>query len=219
MDAETKAAFRKLAEGFKILHDGILGLIDEDEPEEEEVEEKPKRKRRGPPKRRRKPKAKPEPEEDDEGDDADEEDEPSSEADVIDKLPRVKLIPIARELGINTKAKTVGKLRALIKEAREGGGDEEEEAPKKRPRKKKKPRKRKRKPRVKLEVLQDSLSTVVENHYDDLEEAIEELGCGADCYNCPAPEEDSAEEQVKACLRSVGEALDLEFDDEVQSAL
>ncbi len=125
---------------------------------------------------------------------------PVGQTDNIDKLPRVKLVKIAKELGLDTKAKPVGRLRKMIEEARSGGG-------------------KKQSKKVALSVLQDTLNEVIEHNYDVLEEAIEELGCGADCYHCPAPEEDSAETQIKACLRSVAEALDITFDEEVTSSL
>ena len=98
--------------------------------------------------------------------------------------------------------------------------DEEEEAPKsRRGRKSSSGKAGAAAAKKHLKVLQDHLTGVIEDNFDELEEAIEELGCGGDCYKCPTPEEDTVLEQVAACTKSVSEALELSIPKGVKTAL
>jgi len=227
MDKDTAALFEKLVQGFRILADGIEGLL-EDDPADRGPPKKLEKKRpsatrggkpRGPLKnlpKRVKPKG---PAEDEETDDHEEEpeydipgndkgDDDDEEELSIDDMSRPKLIKMvkAKKLDIETKGRKLGELRADVKEALGG--------------KKKKP-KSKRKPGKKatLKVLKNTIAELVENHYDDLEESIDALGCEGNCPDCPAPEEDEVRDQVVACLKSVGEVLDLEYEAPVMAVL
>lgn len=179
---------------------------DEDEPEDDDDDEP------APKKPVKKPAKKPEPEDD--------EDEPEDEEEGdIDSMPRAALIHVAKKLGIETAGKQVDVLRKEITQARKKGNSKTtpKPAPKKKPTKtddddeddgavEAKPLTKKQ-----LRVLQDCIANLVENNYDELTDAIEELGCGGDCYNCPHPEEADVASQVRACLKSVTEGLELDL--------
>jgi len=199
---------------------------DEEDDEDADEEDEPKASKKKPVK---KPSKKDEDDEDEEEEDDEDSDDDEEEVDEddIENLPRVKLIPIAKKLGIDTTGKQVSDLRKAIGAARKKGNSKSN--PKKAPAKKSSKSsddddddgdgddaRPEALPKKHLRVLQDTLAELIEGHQDELEEAIKEMGCGGDCYNCPKPEEKTVQAQVIACLVSTAEHLEIDLPKEVQ---
>lgn len=64
------------------------------------------------------------------------------------------------------------------------------------------------KPVVRLEVLQERLVGIIDEHFDELKDSIDTMGCKGDCYLCPTPDfPKNIEKQVLSCLSTVKESL------------
>lgn len=157
----------------------------------------------------------------------------------LESMNRMELLPIATELGIDTKGVKAEELRELIKEMQgSGGGSKPKPTPSAKPKSglsSKKPAggglsskpkpgglggatpsKTSGKPKPKVNPKAEKLETFVGANYEKfaerLDTSVEEggLGCGGTCTKCPHPECETAEEQVNHCYEAVKDDIEAE---------